>query len=189
MTTALPPSNHPQTSDDHLGIAYRFVNRARGELRRGNRLQASEKVWGAAAHSLKAIEIQRGWRHHEREIMFGIAGQLAKEFDRPDFNLMISVANSFHGNFYANRQDEDSIRAAIDAIEQFVVALDEVRSLPPRPFTVQTESDREQLEMLLGVEIRVGDSSDDGFTPSSIPPGRPRRRRRNRRRRTPSEEG
>ena len=183
---ALPSPRRPQTPDDHAAISRRFIDHARRELDNGDRLQASEKVWGAAAHSLKAIAMQRGWHHHEHETMFDIAVQLAREFDRPEFSNWMNTANSMHGNFYANRRDADSIRFAIDAVEDFVAALDEVRSLPPQPFTVETESDRERLETLLGMAVRIGDHSDDGFTPSSLPPGR--RRRRRRRRRQPPED-
>ena len=62
MTIPLPPTG-ANSADDHMAISRVFVDHARNELRLGNNLQASEKVWGAAAHAIKAIAIERGWRH------------------------------------------------------------------------------------------------------------------------------
>ena len=67
MTTPLPLPDSNDV-DDHIAISRRFIDHARDELDRGNRLQASEKIWGAAAHALKAIAIQRGWNHSQEPV-------------------------------------------------------------------------------------------------------------------------
>ena len=169
MTTPMP-SPGSNGAGDHAAIGRRFVQHAREELEKGNLLQASEKVWGAAAHALKAVAIERGWRHGRHDLLIANAEQLAREYDRTDINILMSVANSFHVNFYENLYGEVSIRAGIDSIEHFVAALDEVRSSPPRPFTVESSADQNRLQRLLGRNVPIGTHSDVGFV-------QPRRRR------------
>ncbi len=170
MTEILPPPGR-NTPEGHMVISRGFVDHARNQLARGNRLQASEKLWGAAAHALKSIAVQRGWRHGHRSYIFAIAEQLGEEYGRPDFTNKLSIADSMHVNFYENERGEYSISNAIAEVEQFVDDLDEVRSAPPRPFTVETNSARDRLQRLLGKRVKLGDHSDVGFAQA------PRRRR------------
>ena len=171
MTMELPRAGQRQTPEDHATISRRLIVHAREQLDLGDRLQAAEKVWGAAAHALKSIAIQRGWRHNHHEYMFPIAGQLAREYDRPEFHDWLGVADSCHGNFYSNQRDEDSIGRAIEVVEQFVADLEVVRSSPPRPVTVESNAERNRLQVLLGRAVPIGSHSEVGFTRT------PRRRR------------
>ena len=160
VSLPVPGSNG---ADDHEEISRKFVEHAREELEKGNNLQASEKIWGAAAHAVKAIAVQRGWRHGRHDFLFDIAGQVGKEFNRPDLLMPLGMAEALHVNFYENTRDEDFIQAAIDAIEQFVTDLEELRSLPPRPFTVATQAEQNRLQRLLGRRVPMGAHSDVGF--------------------------
>ena len=155
MTTTLPTPGSNNV-DDHVTVGHRFIAHARDELERGNRLQASEKVWGATAHALKAIGMQRGWRHRHHGQLTAISEQIAKEFDRPDFHRSMDVATAHHINFYENQRSEEAISTAIDDIEQFVTELDRVRSSPPRPVTVETQADQDRLENLTGRRYAIG---------------------------------
>ena len=170
MTEILPPPGR-NTPESHMVISRGFVDHARNQLARGNRLQASEKLWGAAAHALKSIAMQRGWRHGHRSYIFAIASQLSDEYEQPNFTVRLNIADSMHGNFYENERDETNINNAIAELVQFIDDLDEVRSAPPRPFTVETNSARDRLQRLLGKRVKLGDHSDVGFAQA------PRRRR------------
>ena len=162
MTMPLPPTG-ANSADDHMAISRGFVDHARNELRLGNNLQASEKVWGAAAHAIKAIAIERGWRHEKHGYLFDIVSHIAKEFDRPDFSDKMAIAGFYHRNFYENEFGEDGIDRATNTIEQFVTELDDVRRSPPRPFTVTTNEDRRRLQNLIGRAVEIGERSDVGF--------------------------
>ena len=80
---ALPPPG-ASLPEDYAAISRMFVAHARDEMRRGDRLQASEKVWGAANYALKAVARQRGWRHGGQRNIFAVAQQLAEETGRPE---------------------------------------------------------------------------------------------------------
>ena len=177
-TTHLPPPDANDV-DDHMAMSRRFIDHARDELNRGNRLQASEKVWGAAAHALKAIGVQRGWRHRSHGNIFDVGEHLGKEFDRVDeFQSRLNTADSMHQNFYENNRREDAIRLAIDEVEKLVDDLDVVRTSPPRPFTVANDVDSERIAHLLGLRgserPAIGAHSNIGFSqthPQTHPDG------------------
>ncbi len=174
--TAFPP---PGSSDpeDYAAISQKFVAHARDELRRGNRLQASEKVWGAANYALKAVALQRGWRHGGQRNVFAIAQQLAEEANRPYLADQLMAARGIHYNFYDNDLDETDISRGIDAVGRYVAVLDEVRVSPPQPFTIRTEQDQNRLQRLVGRTFAIGTCSEDGFVQPTQPRNRGRRRR------------
>ncbi len=149
-TPSLPQAGH-STSNDHMAISRRFAAHAMDELSKGNRLQASEKVWGAAAHALKAIGIQRGWNHNSHQVVKDIGYHLAKEFNRTDLRNHVHKAESMHRNFYENDEDEDIILDAIINVGEFIEKLDQVRVAPPMPFIVETGSDQRRLGRFLGL--------------------------------------
>ena len=163
MTTSLPTAGD-QSSDDHSALSRRFVEHAKDELSKGNRLQASEKVWGAVAHAIKAIAVQRGWRHQRHSLITAIGDQLAQEYGRPDFSTTVSMAESFHVNFYEDQRAAPAIRAAIAAVEPFIAELDRVRASPPRPYTVMNASEQRLLQRILGRSVQINDYSDVGFS-------------------------
>ena len=174
MATVLPTAGD-QSSDDHAALSRMFVEHAKDELSKGDRLQASEKVWGAVAHAIKAIAIQRGWRHQRHSLITGIGDQLALEYGRPDFSTTVSMAESFHVNFYENQRATPAIRAAIAAVEPFIIELNDIRTSPPRPYTVMNAEDQRLLQRILGRRVQINDHSDVGFSqpPDDIGVGTP----------------
>ena len=53
----------PKPIEDHAVHSDRLIRHAWEQLEQGDRLQASEKAWGAVAHALKDIAARRGWRN------------------------------------------------------------------------------------------------------------------------------
>ncbi len=162
MTTALPEPGSA-TSEDYAAISRRFVAHARDELIRGNRLQASEKVWGAANYALKAVAVQRGWRHRGQRNVFAVADQLAAERNRPAFKEYLMLARAIHFNFYENDLEATDIEDGIDSVEQYIADLDAVRAAPPEPFRISDERDRNRIARLVGRTFPIGAHSEGGF--------------------------
>ena len=151
MTTTLPEPGDAGIAD-HVSMSRMFLEHAQAELDQGHRLQAAEKIWGATAHALKAIALQRGWRHRSNTTLFDIGVQLGQEFDKErDFARYLSVADSMHKNFYENNRRSRDIQLALEEIKAFVDELDLVRASPPRPFVVKDNEDRERLGNLMGL--------------------------------------
>ena len=162
------PDPDVNTVQDHVDMSQRFLKHAQHELDNGRRLQASEKVWGATAHALKAIAVQRGWRHRSHTTLFEVATQVGQEFDQESAIAMrMGLAADMHQNFYENGRSGRYIQVAINNTEDLVKSLDGIRSAPPRSFTVKDAEDRERLGHLLGLrgESRpaIGTSDPSGF--------------------------
>ena len=156
MTTSLPEPGHAGV-EDHVRMSHRFLEHAKIELAAGRRLQASEKVWGAVAHALKAIGEQRGWKHNTHFDVTTICVHIAHlEPEGPyrrNMNGIVALADSMHKNFYENVADEDVIESAIDSASHFIAEVDRMREAPPKPFTVRNRADQRRLSRMLETPI------------------------------------
>ena len=168
MLTALPDPGQ-LTPDGHAQISRRFLAQAKTHLEEHDRLQAGEKIWGAAAHALKAIGEQRGWDHDGEVNVVDIAEHLGREFglEEPFYRYMVR-AEYVRKNFYNHRRSELSIRLALADVETLVDELAIIRNSPPRPYTVTDDEDRIRLGRLLGLRRSerpaIGDHSPVGYS-------------------------
>ncbi len=106
-----------QPIEDHQVHSQRLIRHAEEQLAAGDRLQASEKAWGAVAHGLKVIAARRGWRYRTHADVFRMAERLAAEMDEPEVETLVLVANQMHQNFYDDAMSEDLIRRNIDKVK------------------------------------------------------------------------
>ena len=104
------------TGLNHWEISGRFILQADAELAVGDLLQASEKGWGATAHAMKAIAIERGWRHDSHARLFGIADRLALETGIQDIVDLFRVASETHKNFYEGKMTKETIAVGLTKI-------------------------------------------------------------------------
>ena len=92
----------------------------------GDRLQASEKAWGAVAHRFKAIAEQRGWQYRTHRQIYDVAANMAAEAHRPGIESKLAIATQLHQSFYDDQMPESAIRASIDEVKELLETLDEV---------------------------------------------------------------
>ena len=153
MTTipALPAPSGNQTIEDRRTISQRFIQHAREELAKGNRLQAGEKAWGAVAQYLKIIGDNRGWRHTSHRHMEYIARQILDEY--PDYDTgnlahaLSDVYDNGHRNFYENHATDEEIAELVDDTESLVLPVFETLvSLPPRPVRITSGRSADAIE-------------------------------------------
>ena len=90
------------------------------ELEAGDLLQASEKLWGAAAQALKSVAERRGWKHDSHAQFYNIMAALERETESPDLRTRFDVAATLHINFYENWLDEDQIRRRAKDVGAFL---------------------------------------------------------------------
>ena len=146
-------------------MSLRFLGHASSELRRGQRLQASEKVWGGVAQQLKAIAEQRGWRHDGHASFSDIASYLAKEYGQPDLvGRVASLDHGQHRNYYKNNLLPRDIESALEEAKTLVADLEKLRQSPPRPYTIADKHDSDLVRRLSGDRHPKGETSSDAFT-------------------------
>lgn len=114
------------TPNEHVTITLQLLEHADEQLRLGDLVQASEKGWGAAAHYLKAVAKQRGWRNRSHRDFFTINDRLAGESDNPDrVNELFGVIRGLHQNFYEPLYSTDNVRVGINSAREFVEILEQ----------------------------------------------------------------
>ncbi len=118
--------NRDPKVEEHLRISRQFLRQAESEFAQGDRRQASEKAWGAAAHAVKAVAQQRGWRHDGHRYLFEAIDKIYYETGNREYLVLIKSANSLHMNFYENWQTDNSVQ---DGIERVKVLLNKLEPL------------------------------------------------------------
>ena len=90
--------------ESHAVHSRRMLDHAAEMLAQGDRLQASEKIWGAAAHRLKEIAAERQWPNDSHA-----DGGGDHPVHRPNqtgdrrISDLFGVASDTHQNFYEDR--------------------------------------------------------------------------------------
>ena len=162
----LPPPG-AQSVADRLQISQYMIIHAREELATGSRLQAGEKAWGAVVHPIKAIADQRGWRHESHQDIHAILSQIVMEygFDGDQSNALSLAYFVGHENFYENHRSREQLAEMMDRVEDVLPDLIDLTAMPPRPFTITSNTQMRRLRRLTGNEsLEIGDTSDVGFS-------------------------
>ncbi len=110
----------------HTDTSRRFVEQAEDELRRGDRLQASEKAWGAAAHAVKSIAEFHGWPHERHGHLYDAIFMIRDSTGDKEIETLFRLAGGLHQNFYEGWYDQDAIATGITEVKRLIAKLDAV---------------------------------------------------------------
>ena len=111
-------------AEAHVRISRQFMRQADEEFTKGDRLQASEKAWGAAAHAVKAVAQQRGWRHDGHRYLFQAIDRIYSETGDPELRDLFGRANSLHMNFYEDWQSAEYVQDGIERVKTLLEKLE-----------------------------------------------------------------
>lgn len=109
----------------HAQHAATLIDHAGDMVTDEDRLQASEKIWGTVAHTLKSIAEKYGWQNETHADLVGIAEYLKEVADEEEIGVRFGHAQSFHRNFYEDERSMDSIRGGLRSAERLVVLLED----------------------------------------------------------------
>ena len=119
MTTqTVPIETHETHSDRLMRHAYR-------ELDRGDRLQASEKAWGAVDYALKAVADRRGWKYETHSDAFNIIRRLVDELGDRVY-LLFMTANNLHLNYFIDAMPLEELRTDLAYVDELLEMLNGV---------------------------------------------------------------
>ena len=103
----------------------RLMAHAWEQLAAGDRLQASEKAWGAIAHQLKVIAKARGLKYTTHRDVFPIMERIAAETDDPELvAALFATARGLHQNFYADTMPLKSLKGDIELTQKLLAILE-----------------------------------------------------------------
>ena len=154
----MEPSNSESERYNELSLQY--IRRADEYVRAGDRVQASEKGWGAVAEAIKSIAEQRGWNHQGHRLLDDIVLQLSEEWERPDVRLLFDTAERLHINFYEDALAADAIEARLGNVKTLLQELESLRSLPPRTVVLDSRERRLRWRRLTGDLLPLGSETD-----------------------------
>ena len=110
----------------------RLLEHAAEMIVQRDRLQASEKLWGAAAHRVKALAAARGWPYRSHADGRVIVHHLANHAGDEQISILFEVALGAHQNFYDDRWEHEAFAAALEDIRALIDLLDAAEhELPP----------------------------------------------------------
>ena len=144
----MEPSN--SESERYAELSRQYIQRADEYLRAGDRVQASEKGWGAVAEAMKSIAEDRGWNHNSQRLLNDVAFQLSAEWGRPDVRRLFVVAKDLHINFYEDNMGLDDIAASVGDAKTLLGELETLRQQPPQPATLDSRERRRRWRRLTG---------------------------------------
>lgn len=120
-------------ADGHATTSRALLEQARHELAADDVLQASEKLWGAAAHTVKAVAEKRGWPHNGHRQLMEVVNRLANETGDSDFRALFAIAQNLHINFYEVTWPREFVEDGIGAVEKLIAKMEAIPTSGPRP--------------------------------------------------------
>ncbi len=118
--------------ESHAVHSRRMLDHAAEMIAQGDRVQASEKIWGAAAHRVKEIAAEREWPNDSHTDGWSIIHYLRKHTGDRRISDFYGVANDAHQNFYEDRLPLDALEDKLQSVRELLALLDEAhRTLPP----------------------------------------------------------
>ncbi|MDE2836851.1 MAG: hypothetical protein OXL97_04990 [Chloroflexota bacterium] len=129
-----------QPIESHEVHSERLLNHAREMLASGDRLQASEKTWGAVAHAVKALADERGWPYLVHQDAGVITSHIAQQVGNHDFETYFAAVENLHRNFYEDVWELDVISRRLSVAEQLLALLKAANETMPRDLPMPTDS-------------------------------------------------
>ncbi|MGQ9468436.1 MAG: PaREP1 family protein [Nitrososphaerales archaeon] len=107
----------------YLELNRKYLEEAENLLNKGDHVQASEKLWGAAAEIVKAVASKRGLELKSHRELWEFVTKLDNE--RPQLNLLklFHIANSLHINFYENWMTPEAVTKGAEAVKELIEKL------------------------------------------------------------------
>ncbi len=117
------------TVDYHAERSWHFLELVDDEVERGELEEAGNKLWGAAAHAIKAVALRRGWPHGSHRDLEEIVMRLVDDEDAPPIlYTYYALANWFHSRFYGGPPEKSMIDHGKGQIADFIRLLEEFQA-------------------------------------------------------------
>ncbi|MCY3567925.1 MAG: PaREP1 family protein [Chloroflexi bacterium] len=111
---------------DDRDLSAEYLEHARSLLAEGDLKQASEKGWGAAATSIKALAESRGLDHNGHFLLRRILRQLVEEIGDDELSEHFGLAEVLHINFYEGRLPSEDVERYVGHVERLAGRLGEL---------------------------------------------------------------
>ena len=109
----------------HAERSWHFLELVDDEVERGELEEASNKLWGAAAHAIKAVAERRGWPHGAHRDLADIVMRLIDDEGAPAIVYThYTSANWYHSRFYGGPPSSHQISLGKRDMADFIHLLE-----------------------------------------------------------------
>ena len=105
-------------AEHYFNLNRKYLREADEFLVKGEPIQASEKLWGAAAEIVEAVAAKRGIELRSHRDLWEFVDKLADELKDPDIVKLFSIANPLHQNFYEAWMPSGAVKRDAEAVRQ-----------------------------------------------------------------------
>ena len=116
-----------EKAEHYLTLSRKYFRDAYDMLGEGDIVQASEKLWGAAAEMVKAVAMSRErieLRTHGD--LWRYVTKLHLELKDPEIIRMFGLANTLHQNFYEAVMTPEAVQVHAEAVRRLIERLEEL---------------------------------------------------------------
>ena len=142
------PAQRQEYAARYALMSHKLLQQAEAELNSGDTQQASEKVWGAAAQSIKSLAESRGWNHQHHGLLRDAINELRQTHNCPDLAPLYFALNYFHINFYEHEYSSSEVEAGLPLVQELQEKLEELRQETPTPIETRDREQRRRLARL-----------------------------------------
>ena len=104
-------------------LSEKYLAEAREFWGKGDLVQTSEKLWGAASLAVKMAAAKRGLKLEKHGSLWGFVSEISKESGDKGIIRAFHVANALHRNFYENEMTREAVEVALEDIEKLIAKL------------------------------------------------------------------
>ena len=160
-----------EKSERHAEYAERLMQQAVFELvKKGDRLQATEKAAGAVAHAVKSVAEDRQWRNSSHHLRRQVMDLVAAEYGQPDLQVLQQRADELHNYYYEDMLDDWQLEDRLTTIASLLEDLKEIRTGGPNPGFMPTPAQQRLIDRLKMSEEEARLNTTIDFPPPLPPP-------------------
>jgi len=109
----------------YLKLCEKYMREAEDLLTKKDYVQASEKAWGAASQSVKALAAKEGKELRGHASLWEYMDRVAGELGDLELRRLWRTANILHQNFYENWMPPREVELSIKDVKSFIEKLRE----------------------------------------------------------------
>jgi hypothetical protein len=126
MRKSLNEELDPEDLVEHYSVlSKKYLKEADEFMTKGDLVQSSEKLWGAAALAVKTVAAKRGLKLEKHGSLWDFVDKLAVERSDEDLLGSFHDANSLHRNFYEHQMTRRAVEIAGKEVKRLIEKLKE----------------------------------------------------------------
>lgn len=114
-------------AEHYQALSEKYLKDAKELLSKGDRVQTSEKLWGATALAIKTVAAKRGLKLRKHGSLWEFIDKLSEESGDEDLITLFNGANALHRNFYENEMTQRAVEITAKNIEKLIAKLKQMK--------------------------------------------------------------